>query len=70
MTIVEIHSTVTHRSLMHKSKDDLARRVLEMMSWVQRLIDENQRLREQLEATESTLDMERDAIIETLSPSL
>jgi hypothetical protein len=31
MSIVEIHTTATHRSLMHRSKHELARMVLEQM---------------------------------------
>jgi hypothetical protein len=40
MSVIEIRSTVTHRSLMHKSKSDLARHVLELMD----LADRQQRI--------------------------
>lgn len=37
MTIVETHSTLSHRSLMHKSRHDLARLVLEYADQAARL---------------------------------
>ena len=36
MSVFEIHSRVTHRSLMSKSKDELASRVLELIDELDR----------------------------------
>lgn len=42
MSVVEIHSTLNFRSLMHKSRADLAHMVLDFASQIERLSKELQ----------------------------
>lgn len=57
MPTIEITSRVTRRSLMNRSKDELATRVLELM-------DEAVRVRQALEQTRLKLDAARQTLAE------
>lgn len=49
MSVFEIRSTLSHRSLMHRSKYQLASLVLEQCDINARLLDELKELREKLD---------------------